>query len=50
VASNALLRAIAVARPDSLVALSRLPGIGPSKLEAYGEEILAVVELHPAAG
>jgi superfamily II DNA helicase RecQ len=35
------LMAIAAARPSSLVALRAVDGIGPAKLEQYGEEILA---------
>jgi DNA helicase-2/ATP-dependent DNA helicase PcrA len=35
---------IAAARPESAVALSRLKGIGPTKLDRYGDEVLAVVE------
>jgi DNA helicase-2/ATP-dependent DNA helicase PcrA len=38
------LRGIAVARPRSLTELRALPGIGPTKLELYGEEILATLE------
>jgi superfamily II DNA helicase RecQ len=38
------LRGIAEARPRTLAALRRLPGIGPTKLELYGEDILAVLE------
>ena len=38
------LIAIAVARPSSLVALRRVEGIGPAKLEQYGDEILAVLD------
>ncbi|MGH9222300.1 MAG: ATP-dependent DNA helicase UvrD2 [Acidimicrobiales bacterium] len=38
------LRGIAAARPRTLQALRLLPGIGPTKLELYGEEILAVME------
>jgi DNA helicase-2/ATP-dependent DNA helicase PcrA len=37
------LRAIATQQPDSLAALRRIEGIGPTKLELYGEEILEVV-------
>jgi DNA helicase II / ATP-dependent DNA helicase PcrA len=44
VATNDTLRAIARARPTSLEALARVPGIGPTKLEAYGDELLAVIE------
>jgi DNA helicase-2/ATP-dependent DNA helicase PcrA len=43
VASNAVLRAIALAAPSSLGELAQVPGIGPAKLELYGEELLAVV-------
>lgn len=38
------LRAVAVTRPASLDALGACPGIGPTKLERYGDEILALVE------
>jgi DNA helicase-2/ATP-dependent DNA helicase PcrA len=44
VASNATLQAIAVARPTTLRQLLAVDGIGPTKLELYGDEILAVVE------
>lgn len=37
------LLAIGAARPSSLVALRRIDGIGPAKLELYGDEILAVL-------
>jgi DNA helicase-2/ATP-dependent DNA helicase PcrA len=43
VLSDKYLRGVAVARPRSLVALRTLPGIGPTKLDLYGEEILAVI-------
>jgi DNA helicase II / ATP-dependent DNA helicase PcrA len=43
VASNAVLRAVAEARPTSVEELARVPGIGPTKLELYGDELLAVV-------
>jgi len=46
VLSNATVAAIAVKQPVSLAELSRISGIGPAKLELYGEEILAVVEEH----
>jgi hypothetical protein len=35
--------AVAAARPTSLVALRQVAGIGPTKLDLYGEEILATV-------
>ena len=44
VLSDRHLQGIAVARPTSLRELRGLPGIGPTKLEPYGEEILAVLE------
>ncbi len=44
VLSDRHLRGIAMARPTTLVELSRLEGIGPTKLENYGEEILAVLD------
>jgi DNA helicase-2/ATP-dependent DNA helicase PcrA len=37
------LLAIAAAQPSTLVALRQVDGIGPAKLELYGEDILAVV-------
>ncbi len=41
--TDATLTAIAEARPDSLDQLAKLPGVGPSKLEKYGEAVLAVL-------
>jgi superfamily II DNA helicase RecQ len=43
VGHDSMLRAIAEARPQSLAALRRVPGMGPLKLERYGAEILALV-------
>jgi DNA helicase-2/ATP-dependent DNA helicase PcrA len=43
VAHDSLLVAIAEARPGSATALARVSGIGPAKLERYGDEILALV-------
>jgi ATP-dependent DNA helicase RecQ len=37
------LRAIAVARPDSLDALAGISGVGEKKLERYGEELIRLV-------
>ena len=37
------LVAIAAARPGSLRQLLRIDGIGPTKLDLYGDEIVAVV-------
>ena len=44
VLSNATLAAIAVKRPTSMVELSRISGIGPAKLDLYGEELLELLE------
>lgn len=43
VASDATLRAIANTRPLTPAELATVPGIGPTKLDTYGDEILAVV-------
>ncbi len=43
VAHDATLEAIAGARPRSLPALRRVRGMGPAKLDHYGEELLAVL-------
>ena len=37
---DSTLEAIAAARPDSLVELSEVSGVGPTKLDRYGDEIL----------
>ena len=44
VLSDRHLRGIAVARPTTLKQLRSMEGIGPTKLELYGDEILAVIE------
>ena len=41
--TDATLTAIAEARPASLEELAELAGVGPSKLEKYGEAVLAVL-------
>jgi len=43
VAHDATLAAIAEARPRSMAALRRVRGMGPVKLERYGDEILTIV-------
>ena len=43
VAHDAMLLAIAEARPSSIAALRRIKGMGPQKLERYGPDILAIV-------
>jgi DNA helicase-2/ATP-dependent DNA helicase PcrA len=44
VLSDAYLDGITAARPATLNELARCKGIGPAKLEKYGDEILALVE------
>ena len=41
--TDALVEAIAAKRPATLFELRALPGIGPKKLDDYGEDILALV-------
>ncbi|MFF1251185.1 ATP-dependent DNA helicase UvrD2 [Pseudarthrobacter sp. NPDC058329] len=41
--TDATLTAIAEARPSSLEELAALAGVGPSKLERYGEDVLRVL-------
>jgi ATP-dependent DNA helicase RecQ len=50
VAHNSVLRSIAMARPESLDDLAEVKGIGPVKLERYGEEILGVVQGESRSG
>jgi DNA helicase-2/ATP-dependent DNA helicase PcrA len=40
---NSTLEEIAGRRPRSLAELGSVPGVGPAKLERYGEEVLAVL-------
>jgi ATP-dependent DNA helicase RecQ len=47
---DATLAEMAQAAPDSLDALSEISGVGAKKLEAYGREILRVLEGAPAPG
>ncbi len=42
--TDATLRDIARTRPRTLAALARVPGVGPAKLERFGDAVLAVVE------
>lgn len=46
VLSNAVLAGISHLRPTTLTDLMEVPGIGPSKLNAYGEEIVSIVQSH----
>jgi DNA helicase-2/ATP-dependent DNA helicase PcrA len=41
---DTVLRRIADARPTSLAELSQISGVGPAKIERYGDELLALVE------
>ncbi|HEU5362702.1 MAG TPA: ATP-dependent DNA helicase UvrD2 [Gaiellaceae bacterium] len=41
---DSVLQAIAAARPATIGELAQISGVGPAKLERYGEELLAVVE------
>src|SRR5207302_9996806 len=43
VVSDAILEAIAAAAPVTLEQLARVKGLGPGRLERYGDEILATV-------
>ena len=43
IAHDATLAAIADDRPQSLAALRRVRGMGPVKVDSYGDEILAIV-------
>jgi superfamily II DNA helicase RecQ len=43
IAYDETLASIAAARPATLVALERVKGIGPAKLDKYGADILAIV-------
>ena len=43
VAHDALLAAIVEQRPGSPAALRRVKGMGPARLDRYGEEILAIL-------
>lgn len=46
VLSNAVLAGISHLRPTTLTELMEVPGIGQSKLNAYGEEIVSIVQSH----
>ena len=43
IAHDSTLQSIAEERPRSLAGLRRVRGMGPAKLEKYGDEILAVI-------
>jgi len=47
---DSTLREIAAARPHSLDELSKLSGVGASKLDRYGEAMLEAVRTHEDGG
>ncbi len=47
IASNALVRAIAERRPTTASELFAIHGMGPTKLDLYGDEILALLDSVP---
>jgi DNA helicase-2/ATP-dependent DNA helicase PcrA len=47
--TDATLVAVAESRPTTADALSRIPGIGATKLEKYGAEVLDVLGQHALA-
>ena len=40
---DSTIEAIAERQPRSIAELRRVPGVGPTKLDRYGEELIAVV-------
>ena len=46
VAPDALLAALIEQRPESVAALRRVKGMGPARLDRYGDEILAILARH----
>ncbi|MET0421960.1 MAG: HRDC domain-containing protein, partial [Acidimicrobiia bacterium] len=46
---DATLAAVAVARPRTPRDLLALSGVGPVKVERYGDEVLALVAAHPSS-
>jgi DNA helicase-2/ATP-dependent DNA helicase PcrA len=49
VLNDKYLTGIAERRPADLRALARCPGIGPAKLDAYGDEILDILQAHASS-
>ena len=41
-----VIAAIDKVRPESKDALARIPGLGPAKIERFGDDILAAVRRH----
>ena len=50
VLNDKYLTGIAERRPADLGALARCPGIGPAKLDAYGDDILDILQAHAPSG
>jgi superfamily II DNA helicase RecQ len=45
---HSVVLAIDRAAPDSHAALAKIPGLGPAKLERFGDDILELVRRHRA--
>ena len=41
---NKTLKALAILHPTSLSALEKVPGVGPAKLEEYGNDLLKIFD------
>ena len=41
---NKTLKALAILHPTSLSALEKVPGVGPTKLEEYGNDLLKIID------
>jgi superfamily II DNA helicase RecQ len=41
-----VLMAVDLHEPEDLEALERIPGLGPAKIERFGEDILEIVRTH----
>jgi DNA helicase II / ATP-dependent DNA helicase PcrA len=46
VATDATLQSIAELQPSSIAELADIPGLGPVKLAAYGDELLEILRSH----
>jgi hypothetical protein len=43
---SAVTTAIDERRPDSRAALAEIPGLGPAKIDRFGDDLLALVRRH----
>ena len=43
---DSTLKGIATHNPDNLETLGLIPGMGPTKLDRYGDQVLAVLTQH----